>query len=445
MKVSQTDSLPDELCSPPGFIEDLVQHMDETAERRCPELFLAAALCALSVIVGRKVQDYRGTRPNIYTVSLGTTGAGKNHPRMKLKELFLGTHLEGPSKFTSESAIATALEVSASRLFQIDEFGDYVSLACNDKASGPLKTAITGLTEIFTASAVRWSPNAHANSRNDHEIVQPNLVIHGTTNADDLFCGLTPKQVSSGFVGRLLVFLSPNGGRNVRRKPFEVLPIPKCVTNFIEAWKQQACGSSDLSEFNPDPRKIPIAADALQRINDHIDGIDERGEDEERNANALWSRAAEKTSKLALLAACSRSAEVIEMMDMNWAIAVTNFLTRRLVALVHNNVAGSDHERKIQRLLRSVVDGGGVLSLAELSRKTQWLPLRERKLIVMQMMEAGTLIDVYKKTTTQPARGVAVNSAAVVNTNWSEITAADIEQIGAANPSRNRLKDSMKN
>lgn len=445
MTVKQSDNLPDELCMPPGFLGDLVSHMEDTAERRCPELFLAAALCAISVIVGRKVQDYRGTRPNIYTVSVGSTGAGKNHPRMKLKELLLGTHLEGPSKFTSESAIATALDVSPSRLFQIDEFGDYVSLACNDKASGPLKTAITGLTEIFTASAVRWSPNAHANSRNDHEIVQPNLVIHGTTNADDLFCGLTPKQVSSGFVGRLLVFLSPNGGRNVRRKPFEVLPFPKCVTNFMEVWKQRSYGLGDLSEFNPDPHKIPIATDALKRINDHIDGIDERGEGEERNANALWSRAAEKTSKLALLAACSRSAEVIEMTDMNWAIAVTNFLTRRLVALVHNNVAGSDHERKIQRLLRSVVEAGGVLSLAELSRKTQWLPLRDRKLIVLQMMESGTLIDVFKQTITNPARGVAVNSAAIVNTNWSEITAADIEQSKTANPSRNTLKDSMKN
>ena len=107
-KVRPDDNLPDELCTPPGFIADIVQHMDVTAERRCPELFLAAALCALSVIVGRKIRDYRGTRPNLYTVSVGSTGAGKNHPRMKLKELFFGTHMEGPSKFTSESAIATS-------------------------------------------------------------------------------------------------------------------------------------------------------------------------------------------------------------------------------------------------------------------------------------------------------------------------------------------------
>ena len=428
MSVRAIDSLLDELCTPPGFIADLVEHMDETAERRCPELFLAAALCALSVIVGRKVQDYRGTRPNVYTVSLGTTGAGKNHPRMKLKELFAGTHLEGPSKFTSEAAIATSLQLSPSRLFQIDEFGDYVSLACNPRASGPLKTAITGLTEIFTASAVQWSPDAHADQRNDKLIVQPNLVIHGTTNADDLFEGLTPKQVSSGFVGRLLVFMSPNGGNRVNRKSFQVTPIPKAVADFRDAWKERSCGPGNLSELNPDPPVMAITADALKRINGHFDGIDEHSDGEERNANAIWSRAAEKTSKLALLAACSRSSNKIERPDADWAIAVTNFLTRRLVALVRGNVAGSDHERKIQRLIRSVSDAGGVLSSAELSRKTQWLPLKERQLIVVQLLESGSLIDVCRATKTQPARGVAVSEAAIVGTKWVQITAEDIER-----------------
>ena len=426
MSVKANDNLPDELCEPPGFLRDFVQHMDETGERRCPELFLAASLCALSVMVGRKVQDYRGTRPNIYTVSLGTTGAGKNHPRLKLKELFAGTHLEGPSKFTSESAIATSLQLSPSRLFQIDEFGDYVSLACNPRASGPLKTAITGLTEIFTASSVSWSPDAHADTRNDKLIVQPNLVIHGTTNVDDLFGGLTPKQVSSGFVGRLLVFMSPKGGGKPDRRSFQVTLIPKAVTDFRDAWKERSCGPGNLSEFNPDPPVMPITADALNRINGHFDGIDERGDGEEHNANAIWSRAAEKTSKLALLAACSRSSLMIELQDADWAIAVTNFLTRRLVALVHGNVAGSDHERKIQRLLRIVSDAGGVLSLAELSRKTQWLPMKERQLIVAQLIESGTLLHVYKPSLTKPAQGVALSESAISRSSWQVITAEDL-------------------
>ncbi len=428
MTVKQSDNLPDELCMPPGFLGDLVSHMEDTAERRCPELFLAASLCALSVIVGRKVKDYRGTRPNIYTVSLGTTGAGKNHPRMKLKELFSKTCLEGPSKFTSEAAIATALTISPTRLFQIDEFGDYVSAACNPRASGPLKTAITGLTEIYTASSAKWSPDAHADLRNDKLIVQPNLVIHGTTNADDLFEGLTPKQVSSGFVGRLLVFMSPNGGRNVRRKSFQVTPIPTALTDFRDEWQERSCGPGNLSDMNPDPPVTEITADALKRILKHIDGIDERGDGEERNANAIWSRAAEKTSKLALLAACSRSSsQKIEIQDADWAIAVTNFLTRRLVALVRGNVAGSDHERKIYKLLRIVSDAGGVLSMAELSRKTQWLPLKDRQLIIMQLLESGSLIDIYRPTRTQPARGVALNKSAITGTNWIEITAEVIE------------------
>lgn len=444
MNISPADNLPDYLCEPPGFLGNLVSHLDETAERRCPELFLAASLCALSVIVGRKTQDYRGTRPNIYTVSLASTGAGKNHSRIKLKELLLGTHLEGPSKFTSEAAIATALTVSASRLFQIDEFGDYVALACNQRASGPLKTAISGLTEIYTASGVHWSPDAHADQRNDRLIVQPNLVIHGTTNSDDLFEGLTLKQVSSGFVGRLLVFLSPGGGGKVDRKPFVMRPIPKRLIDFRDDWLNRPCGPGNISDRSPDPPVMPISDDALARINGHIDGIDEHY-DEDKTAAAIWSRASEKTSKLALLSAVSRGSVCIDRQDADWSIAVTNFLTRRLIALLRGNIASTDHERKIQRVIRIVGEAGGVLSLGELARKTQWLPSRERLQIVSQLFESGMLLDVCRTTITRPARGVAISEAAIARTKWVQITASDIEAFQRSNRSKNSQSDSMSN
>ncbi|MEO2026020.1 MAG: hypothetical protein ABGZ23_09060 [Fuerstiella sp.] len=43
--MSRIENLPDELCQPKGFISDLVQYMDDTAEFCLRELQLATADC----------------------------------------------------------------------------------------------------------------------------------------------------------------------------------------------------------------------------------------------------------------------------------------------------------------------------------------------------------------------------------------------------------------
>lgn len=420
--VRPTDNLTDELCHPPGVLGDLVTHLESTAEYSCPEFFLSAALCLLSVITGRKVEDYRGTRTNVFAVSVGPTGCGKNHARMILKGILKNTHLEGPSKFTSEAGIATALEVSPARLFQIDEIGEYLSAACSDKAPAHLRSVISGLTEAFTAANSVWSPNAYASSKNVKTINQPHIVVHGTTNADSLFDGVTAKQIANGFVGRLLVFLSPGSGY-ARRQNFKLSPVSKSITDFVQNWIARKSGKGNLSDASPEPDLITIASDAESRIEKHFRDISHRRIGEEPIAAAIWSRASEKTSKLALLLACSRCSNQISLEDVDWAIAVTNFLTRRLISLIDGNVASSDHERKVQRVMK-IIAKNGVMSLSELCVACRWLHQKERQAIVLQLLEGGSVLDVVRFSATQPARGLAIDEASIFETSWVQVTPA---------------------
>ncbi len=115
------ENLPDELCSPPGMIGSLVDHMRRTAEYDLPELFLQTALSVVAVVTSRKLVDYRETCPNLLSVGLSPSGAGKEHGRRIAKRLLSDSALLGAESFTSGAAIMRSLEQRPAMLALVDE------------------------------------------------------------------------------------------------------------------------------------------------------------------------------------------------------------------------------------------------------------------------------------------------------------------------------------
>ena len=426
MNIKGTDNLPDELCTPPGFLGELVAHMDVTTEYSMPEFFLAAALSLLSVITGRKTQDYRGTRSNLFCVSIGPSGCGKDHSRKIIRNILKNTHLEGPEKFTSGSAIVNSLEASGSLLCQVDEIGMYLKAACSERAPPHLAQVVSTLMTAFTSADSLWKPTGFADIKNTKSIDQPHIVVHGTTTSSAFFDGLSGSQVASGFLGRLLIFLSP-GGTYARQQDFELRPIPKSITKFVDFWLKLSCGEAG---FSPEPPILKINDDAKRRLLQHFGDIAEQRIGEHEVDAAIWSRTSEKSSKLALLSACSRASTTIETIDAEWAIAVANFLTRRMIAMIKGNVASSDFERKVQRLLRVVKDEGNVITQRDFSRRTQWLPAKERNEIVAQLKDSGSLFDGVRNTKGREASCLALSLADLEKQGWTALTD---EMVKAAN------------
>ena len=206
-----------------------------------------------------------------------------------------------------------------------------------------------------------------------------------------------------------MLFLSP-GLDHAEMQEYETLkPVPERITNFVESWLNMPCGPGMIPDLSPNPQVVPISDDARLRVREHIAGISAQRIGEDPIDAALWSRASEKTSKLALLHAISRASSKIELQDMDWAVAVVNFLTRRMITLVKGNVASTDHERKVQRIVRIVADAGNVISMTDFSRKTQWLPTREKREILEQVKEAGLLFDCFRSTKGRTANGLALS------------------------------------
>lgn len=421
MSSLQKQNIPEHLCRPEGFIGDVVRHMERTAEFNCLEFFLAAAIAALSVLIGRKVEDYRGTRPNVYVVCIGPTGCGKEHPRKEIQSLLSETDLVIADKFTGESAMATQLLVTPSGLSLCDEFGRYIEASCKPNVTGPAAEVATTMMTLFSTTGT-WKPKCFADSKKSLSIESPCLSVYGSTTPSTFFGGLSGGEVSSGFVGRLLLFLSPGGGY-VRRQDFEQAEIPANLKDFVSKWQTMQCGEGNLSSVNPTPRRLDVSAEALERLNGHFNGISDRRIGEDVNSAAIWSRTAEKTSRLALLAAVSRDSDTIEIQDAEWAIALANFLTRRAIALIGGNVASTPHEANVQKMLQLFESSNGVLSVAELGQKSRWLKARDRKEILVQLVESGDLIQVIRTTPGRQANGFASSMKAVNGTQWIAVTA----------------------
>ncbi|WP_160381230.1 PriCT-2 domain-containing protein [Pseudooceanicola pacificus] len=176
------------LTIPDGLVGDLTGYMLATARRPQPLLSLGASLCAIGALMGRRYRTTSNLRSNLYVVGIADSGSGKNHAREIINEVFfeagLAHHLGG-NKIASGAGLLTALHRQPAILFQIDEFGMFLSAAADRKRSPRHITEILdNMTELFTAAGGIFLGAEYANRDGTNErrdINQPCLCVYGTT------------------------------------------------------------------------------------------------------------------------------------------------------------------------------------------------------------------------------------------------------------------------
>ncbi|SET90179.1 PriCT-2 domain-containing protein, partial [Oceanicella actignis] len=176
------------LTIPGGLVGDLARYMIETARRPQPLLAVGASLCALGALMGRRYRTESDLRTNLYIVGIADSGSGKNHAREVVNRLFfeagLAHHLGG-NKIASGAGLLTALHRQPAILFQLDEFGMFLSAAADRKRSPRHVTEILdNMTELYSAASGVFLGAEYANrdgSNERRDIVQPCLCVYGTT------------------------------------------------------------------------------------------------------------------------------------------------------------------------------------------------------------------------------------------------------------------------
>lgn len=395
---------------PPGLLSDIIDHNLLTASHPQPLLALAGALALMSTITGNRVRSFPGhvTHTNLFVLALAPTGAGKDHARNINRDLLLaagGGEYVGSESIGSAAGIITALDKQPVLLMQLDEIADMLTTMRNATKSPHLYQIGPTLKAVKTSAGRVCKGPALKHEENLKELRFPHLVIYGTSIPDGFWESISSTQVFDGLLSRFLVF--ETGYVRVCKDAADAKP-PESLVLAVSDWLHfgfpppqgafaAAVAKHQLSE--PTFAAIQHTPEALERAIGHMDQINERQIEEAKTDSAraaIWSRTSENTNQLALLFACSRcgaSGDGLEITlpDINLAVQLSNWLTRRMLTRVKSHVSETEHERQTKRVLRQVPKGG--IFLRDLQRLCQWIKPRDFHDLLSSLVEME-LIDI---------------------------------------------------
>lgn len=380
-----------------GFLADVIDHNLATAIYPQPELAMAAALSLLSCVTGGKIKDRWGTRTNAYILGLAPSGSGKDHAR-KLNRMILtaadGDKLIGPERLGSHAGLISRLDGNWNTLFQLDEIGRLFATMADPKRSPHLFNIGSVLMQLYSSADSVWVADAYAETKKVKTLKYPHCVVYGTSVPDSFWQSLTAENVGDGLLGRFMVFESPG---YVDMQVPDQRDLPPSIIDRATAWLNLKTHGGNLAGQTNHEAASPIliqhTVEAFARTHDHQEMICRKRKSEDHSTAAVWSRTGEKTNKLALLFACSRAMPgepfEIELRDVEKAIKVSNWLTRKMLRQAGLFVSDGKMDFKRKKALRKF-EIGKPFTKSEFTIRTQFFEnRRERDECLLEFLETG--------------------------------------------------------
>ena len=370
--------VPDKLLSIPGFIDDVVKLSMQSAPYPNRVLSFTGALALLAFLVGRKVQDKRDNRSNIYLIALADSGTGKDHPRKVNFNIAFRAGVAGAigDAFASGEGLEDALFMHPSMLFQADEF-DCIFNTLKYSKDNRAESINEKLLKFYGASntiyPLRKKASAKKKDGTVHEIahiVNPNLVLLGTAIPQYFYESLSRRVLENGLVARCVIVEA--GKRGEAGNPQPITPSDSLIRAATYLANLDVNGN--LTNEYPKPLIItetPEATAALREVQLECDRRYNFYEAQnEGAAKALWARAHEKVCKLAMLHGISSNVynPLITEKSVRWAWKFIDHLTQRMLYMADRYVYENIFDEKCQRAIRKLQEHGGRLSHSKLLR-----------------------------------------------------------------------------
>lgn len=408
-----------------GVIADMMALMAATAKRPQPVLALGASLCAVGALMGRKYRTESNIRSNLYVVGIAESGAGKNHSRVVINELFRKANLLqylGGNKIASGSGLLTAIQRQPAILFQLDEFGMFLSAAADRKRSPRYVCEILDLmTELYTTSGTTYFGVEYASTQhnNAHRAIhQPCACIYGTTTPLHFWQALQASNVADGSLARFLIMESEDDFPD-SNEAFGVIDPPQDLIDRLILIHQgggklngNLTDVGAIDEVLVDPRVVPMTAQARATFRQLDQELVERLRTSRGTGySSILARIEENSTKLALIRAVSRDPvdPQIEDHDAEWGIMLSRHCAeltiREASARVSENQVESHHKRAMQ-ILRDAGMAG--MSKSDFTRRTQFMDHRQRDGVLRTLAEAGLIEMMALQSKGRPAQWIKV-------------------------------------
>ena len=405
--------VPDKLLSIPGFIDDVVKLSMQSAPYPNRVLSFTGALALLAFLVGRKVQDKRDNRSNIYLIALADSGTGKDHPRKVNFNIAFRAGVAGAigDAFASGEGLEDALFMHPSMLFQADEF-DCIFNTLKYSKDNRAESINEKLLKFYGASntiyPLRKKASAKKKDGTVHEIahiVNPNLVLLGTAIPQYFYESLSRRVLENGLVARCIIVEA--GKRGEAGNPQPITPSDSLIRAATYLANLDVNGN--LTNEYPKPLIItetPEATAALREVQQECDRRYNFYEAQnEGAAKALWARAHEKVCKLAMLHGISSNVynPLITEKSVKWAWKFIDHLTRRMLYMADSYVYENVFDEKCQKVIRMLREHGGRIKHAKLLNRFHD-SLDNLKKVVETLMEQGILTYEMEATKTRPSK-----------------------------------------
>ena len=376
--------IPDRLLYVPGFVDDVTRFTLETAPYPNRPLAFISAIALLGTLTGRKIRESGNVRTNVQILALASSGVGKDWPRKINANILL--HAGEARKFAGKSASGEGIEDRLIRhpiiLKQDDEI-DTLFENMRDNKEARYRNQFSMLLELY-GEAGAWRAVRDKAGTESTMINNPHLVLLGTTTPTEFYSSLSSKMLNKGLLARLIAVEA--GERGPRKRADWRVP-PDHIIEAAKAWstfRPPEWGNlSDESTVKAEAFAVPFTDDAHRIMERFAAECDAAYRDAYRAHKepvmAIWARAAEKATQLALIYACSvhGTEPVIELPAVSWASEFIKHTILRTLYMLGEQFHESEFEQRCQAVMSTLnawrrEHGDDWMPYRDVARKHRW-------------------------------------------------------------------------
>jgi hypothetical protein len=380
----------------PNSVGRISRWMTQTAIFPDSILSIACSIAFMGVVMAHKVQTDSGLRSNIYTMGIAPSGTGKDHARKCAGMLLAASeqkHLLAGQPASTSGLFSSVLRNNGRALILMDEFGRVLQGMTSKNAANHAVGIPTLMMELFSSADGEFLGTEYGNRDGKNErtdIQQPCLSVYATTTPEPFYAALTSNQAVDGFLSRWLLFETKEFLVDPRKGSFNK-EVPELILQDLLRWKDRSTncapkGNIDAVEVIK-PKIVRFTATAEKMADAFLVDMRKMAKrhlDKGTGMHAVFNRTAEHAIKLALV---GHEGDLITEEVYDWACQMAFDRSQFLAVAVRENIADSQHEKTLKRMLRLIASNEGITS-RDLTRKCQDIKKRDREEILVTLIES---------------------------------------------------------
>jgi hypothetical protein len=365
----------------PGMLGAMHKYILATSTKPQPALALGAALAFCAAAIGQRVMlQHFDTRPNIYILGVGVSGAGKERPMSACKrvarEAGLFSELIGVEEVASDTGIIASVINAPRQLMLVDEVSFLLNATSDPRAGAHLKNVVATMLKLYSSSSTTYQSKSYADTERTKTIDQPCVSFYGASTPRGLSDSLSSKDIESGLLSRMVVFDA--GLHDPRISIPEKASVPQEIIQWLKAWQDVKPVPNPVAVVGYEagiisPRVVMVTEEALEMAMTFEGEMHEtKTKARERGKDALYVRAFENALKFALIRACAiwpvanaegngiavdESALRVDAQTMRWAIDLSRATVERMDATT-DEIADTPYQQSLKALRTAVRRAG---------------------------------------------------------------------------------------